>query len=78
MVETWGLTGQRVEDFSLYAGTLGTAFLVFKSYQLTHNKNDLGLCLEIVKACNSSSIQSRSGCPSAFAFSSVFTFITIF
>lgn len=59
VVETWGLTGQRVEDFSLYAGTMGTAYLLFKSFQVTHNKNDLSLCLEIVKACDSSSTQSR-------------------
>lgn len=59
VVETWGLSGQRVEDFSLYAGTLGTAYLLFKSFQVTHNKNDLSLCLEIVKACDSSSTQSR-------------------
>ncbi|GFP78788.1 lanc-like protein gcl2 [Phtheirospermum japonicum] len=59
VLETWGLTGQRVENFTLYWGTMGTAFLLFKSFQLTRNKNDLSLCLEIVKACDSSSIQSR-------------------
>ncbi|KAG8364689.1 hypothetical protein BUALT_Bualt18G0024600 [Buddleja alternifolia] len=59
VVQTWGLTGQRVEDFTLYTGTLGTAFLLFKSFQVTHNKNDLNLCLEIIKACDSSSSQSR-------------------
>lgn len=60
VVGTWGLTKQHVEDFTLYTGTLGTAYLLFKSFQVTHNKNDLSLCLEIVKACDSSSIQSRS------------------
>lgn len=60
VVETWGLSGQRVEDFSLYCGSLGTAFLLFKSFQVTHNKNDLNLCSEIVKACNEASFQSRS------------------
>ncbi|KAK6142580.1 hypothetical protein DH2020_022928 [Rehmannia glutinosa] len=59
VVETWGLSGQRVEDFTLYSGTLGTAVLLFKSFQVTRNKNDLNLCLEIVKACDSSSMQSR-------------------
>lgn len=54
------MSGQRVQDFSLYSGTLGTALLLFKSFQVTHNKNDLNLCLEIVKACDSSSTQSRS------------------
>ncbi|GLT29724.1 hypothetical protein SLA2020_045700 [Shorea laevis] len=52
-LETWGITGQKVEDFSLYCGTLGTAFLLFRTYQLTHNKNDLILSLTIVNACNS-------------------------
>ncbi|KAI3473831.1 hypothetical protein Pfo_027988 [Paulownia fortunei] len=61
VVETWGLTGQHVEDFTLYSGTLGTAVLLFKSFQVTRNKNDLSLCLEIVKACDSSSTQSRDG-----------------
>ncbi|KAL0357632.1 UNVERIFIED_CONTAM: LanC-like protein GCL2 [Sesamum calycinum] len=59
VVETWGATGQRVEDFTLYTGTLGTAFLLFKSFQVAGNKNDLSLCLEIVKACDSSSAASR-------------------
>ncbi|CAA2995773.1 lanC GCL2 [Olea europaea subsp. europaea] len=59
VVETWGLSGQRVEDFSLYCGSLGTAFLLFKSFQVTHNKIDLNLCSEIVKACNEASFQSR-------------------
>ncbi|KAL1562446.1 LanC-like protein gcl2 [Salvia divinorum] len=59
VVETWGLSGQMVKDYSLYAGTLGTAYLLFKTFQVTGNKNDLSLCLEIVKACDSSSTQSR-------------------
>ncbi|KAL0301531.1 UNVERIFIED_CONTAM: LanC-like protein GCL2 [Sesamum radiatum] len=59
VVETWGATGLRVEDFTLYTGTLGTAFLLFKSFQVAGNKNDLSLCLEIVKACDSSSAASR-------------------
>ncbi|KAA8524440.1 hypothetical protein F0562_010836 [Nyssa sinensis] len=59
VIETWGLPGQRVEDYTLYTGTLGTAFLLFKSYQVTNNKNDLHLCSEIVKACDSASSYSR-------------------
>ncbi|XWS54203.1 hypothetical protein CRYUN_Cryun10bG0069300 [Craigia yunnanensis] len=42
----------------LYCGTLGTAFLLFKSFQLTNNTNDLSLCLAIVDACNSASLSS--------------------
>lgn len=59
VVETWGLSGQRVEDFTLYCGSLGTAFLLFKSFQVTHNKNDLNLSSEIVKACDTASLHSR-------------------
>lgn len=59
MVEKCGLTGQHVRDFTLYSGALGTAFLLFKAYQVDKTKNDLGLCLEIVKACDSSSSASR-------------------
>ena len=59
VVETWGLSGRIVKDYSLYAGTLGTAYLLFKSFQVTGNKYDLSLCLEIVKACDSASTQSR-------------------
>lgn len=59
VIETWGLTGQHVRDFSLYSGALGTAFLLFKAYHVDKNQNDLGLCLEIVKACDSSSSASR-------------------
>ncbi|XVE49903.1 hypothetical protein DITRI_Ditri01bG0119100 [Diplodiscus trichospermus] len=58
-LESWGITGQNVSDFTLYCGTLGTAFLLFKSYQLTNNTNDLSLCLAIVDACNSASLPSR-------------------
>ncbi|KAL6561589.1 LanC-like protein gcl2 [Orobanche minor] len=59
VVQTWGLSGKHVEDFTIYSGTLGTAVFLFKSFQVTGNKNDLSLCLEIVKACDSASIQSR-------------------
>ncbi|KAJ4977244.1 hypothetical protein NE237_002350 [Protea cynaroides] len=55
VMETWGLKGRRVKDFSLYTGALGTAFLLFKSFQVTKNRNDLKLCSDIVKACDSAS-----------------------
>ncbi|XWS63399.1 hypothetical protein CRYUN_Cryun06bG0093500 [Craigia yunnanensis] len=58
-LESWGITEQNVSDFTLYCGTLGTAFLLFKSYQLTNDTNDLSLCLAIVDACNSASLSSR-------------------
>uniref|UniRef100_A0A2N9IIM2 LanC-like protein GCR2 n=1 Tax=Fagus sylvatica TaxID=28930 RepID=A0A2N9IIM2_FAGSY len=56
--ETWGLSGKRVNDYTLYTGALGTAFLVFKSYQLTKDDNDLKLCSQIIKACDSASTDS--------------------
>ncbi|XP_023734509.1 lanC-like protein GCL2 [Lactuca sativa] len=59
VVKTWGFTGQDIKDFSLYRGSLGTAFLLLKSYQVTNNKNDLDLASEIIKACDSSSSSSR-------------------
>ncbi|KAH8490420.1 hypothetical protein H0E87_022811 [Populus deltoides] len=59
VMETWGLGGQVVHDFTLYSGNLGTALLLYKSYQVTGNENDLFLCLEIVKACDSASRASR-------------------
>nr|GEW58010.1 LanC-like protein GCL2 [Tanacetum cinerariifolium] len=59
VVETWGVTGQKVQDFTIYTGTLGTAFLLLKSYQVTNNKNDLDLCSEIIKACDYASSNSR-------------------
>ncbi|OAY34074.1 hypothetical protein MANES_13G147800v8 [Manihot esculenta] len=59
VVETWGLSGQSVQDFTLYSGKLGTAFVLFRSYQVTNNKNDLFLCLQIIKACDSASLASR-------------------
>ncbi|GKC68193.1 LanC-like protein GCL2 [Tanacetum coccineum] len=58
VVETWGVTRQKVQDFTIYTGTLGTAFLLLKSYQVSNNKNDLDLCSEIIKACDSASSDS--------------------
>lgn len=57
--ETWGSIGKHVKDYTLYTGALGTAYLVFKAYQVTKNRNDLNLCSQIVKACDSASINSR-------------------
>lgn len=56
--ETWGSRGKRVKDYSLYTGALGTAYLLFKAYQVTKDGNDLNLCSEIVKACDSASADS--------------------
>ncbi|XP_021287944.1 lanC-like protein GCR2 isoform X1 [Herrania umbratica] len=56
--ETWGLSGKRVQDYTLYTGALGTAYLVFNAYQVTKNENDLKLCSDIVKACDSASKDS--------------------
>lgn len=58
-METWGLARQQVPDFTLYCGTLGTAFLLFKAYQVTKNTNDLAVCSQIVKDCDSASRHSR-------------------
>ena len=58
MNETWGLSGNCVQDCSLYTGALGTAYLVFKAYQFTQNENHLKLCSHIVKACDSASTDS--------------------
>ncbi|GFY80788.1 G protein coupled receptor [Actinidia rufa] len=57
--ETWERSGGRVHDFPLYTGALGTAYLLFKSYQITNSKDDLNLCSEIVKACDTASLNSR-------------------
>ncbi|KAB1210006.1 LanC-like protein GCL2 [Morella rubra] len=59
VVQTWGMSGQRVQDSTLYSGSLGAAFLLFKAYLFTKNKNDLALCSQIVKACHSASFNSR-------------------
>ncbi|KAH7844733.1 hypothetical protein Vadar_031101 [Vaccinium darrowii] len=57
--ETWGRSGRRVQDFTLYTGALGTAYLLFKAYQITNSRDDLYLCSEIVKACDIASRDSR-------------------
>ncbi|XP_008809400.1 lanC-like protein GCL2 [Phoenix dactylifera] len=50
--ETWVRFGRRAKDFTLYTGALGTAFLLFKAYQVTNNRGDLSLCSEIIRACD--------------------------
>lgn len=59
MRETWELSGKRVQDYTVYTGMLGTAYLAFKAYQVTKNVNDLKICSDIVKACDSASKGSR-------------------
>ncbi|XP_059444574.1 lanC-like protein GCR2 isoform X2 [Corylus avellana] len=56
--ETWGLSAKRVHEYTLYTSALGTAYLLFKAFQVTQNENDLKLCSEIVKACDSASRDS--------------------
>ncbi|KAH7533306.1 lanC-like protein GCL2 [Ziziphus jujuba] len=53
------VAGQREHDFTLYTGALGKAFLLFKAYQVTNNMNDLMLCSQIVRDCDSASLASR-------------------
>ncbi|KAI5389518.1 hypothetical protein KIW84_074978 [Lathyrus oleraceus] len=65
VVEMWGLSGQRVGDFTLYCGLLGIAFLLFKSHQVSDNTNDLTLCVHIIKSCDATSVRSI-GSPSQF------------
>ncbi|KAK6785476.1 hypothetical protein RDI58_018931 [Solanum bulbocastanum] len=50
--ETWAAKGRHVNDYRLYTGTLGTAYLLFKSYQITQNNDDLALCSDIIQACD--------------------------
>lgn len=57
--ETWGQSGRRILDYTVYTGALGTAYLLFKAYQSTNNKDDLYLCSEIIKACDTVSRDSR-------------------
>ncbi|KAJ3682236.1 hypothetical protein LUZ60_014809 [Juncus effusus] len=62
--ETWVKTGKQVNDYPLYTGALGTAFLLFKSYQVTKNESDLTLSAEIIKAC----LRASKGLPSDQTF----------
>ena len=53
--QTWSLSGNRAQDYTLYTGALRATCLVFKAYQVTKNENDLKLGSDIVKACDSTS-----------------------
>ncbi|CAI9088548.1 OLC1v1022898C1 [Oldenlandia corymbosa var. corymbosa] len=56
--ETWVGRRKRVTDYTLYTGVLGTAFLLFKAYQVTNDKRDLAISSEIIKACDSAASES--------------------
>ncbi|KAK4486703.1 hypothetical protein RD792_006763 [Penstemon davidsonii] len=50
--ETWVAKRKRVSDYTLYTGALGTAFLLFKAYQVTKDNTHLLLCSEIINNCD--------------------------
>ncbi|GLJ13670.1 hypothetical protein SUGI_0217870 [Cryptomeria japonica] len=49
--ETWTNSQAIVRDFSLYTGSLGTAYLCLKAYEATENPDDLSLCTQIIESC---------------------------
>ncbi|KAL6883514.1 hypothetical protein ACP4OV_010928 [Aristida adscensionis] len=53
--ETWVKAGRQVTDYTLYTGALGTAHLLFKSFQVTGDRGDLALAAAIVRACDAAS-----------------------
>nr|KAJ0225176.1 hypothetical protein LSAT_V11C100018580 [Lactuca sativa] len=53
--ETWGNTGKHLNDYTLYIGALDITMMVFKAYKVTHNKKNLDLFKDILKACDSAS-----------------------
>ncbi|CAD6205419.1 unnamed protein product [Miscanthus lutarioriparius] len=53
--ETWVKAGRKVTDYTLYTGSLGTALLLFKSFQVTGDLGDLALAADIVRACDEAS-----------------------
>ncbi|XP_063949545.1 lanC-like protein GCR2 [Daucus carota subsp. sativus] len=55
--ETWS-PSMRVRDYTLYTGALGTAFLLFKAYQVAKNPDDLRISSDIIRACDSPSTAS--------------------
>ncbi|KAF3796216.1 LanC-like protein [Nymphaea thermarum] len=57
--ETWLRAGGRVKNFTLYTGSLGTAYLLLKAYRVTKDVNDLSQCAEIIEACTSASRRMR-------------------
>ncbi|XP_047313600.1 lanC-like protein GCL2 [Impatiens glandulifera] len=75
--ETWGVGGERYNrNGNLYLGTLGTAFLLYKCYQVTGNTNDLNICSDIIKACDASSsytkdVTFKQGTGGIYAFGAV-------
>ncbi|WOL06039.1 hypothetical protein Cni_G14771 [Canna indica] len=50
--QTWMRSGPHLKDYTLYTGILGTAFLLFKAYQVTNNPADLAVCAEVIRACD--------------------------
>lgn len=54
MKETWSRS-RSPRDWTLYTGSLGTAFLLFKSYLVTGDAADLSLCANIVGSCHDAS-----------------------
>ncbi|KAL3849379.1 hypothetical protein ACJIZ3_011261 [Penstemon smallii] len=56
--ETWVAKRKRVSDYTLYTGALGTAFLLFKAYQVTKDDAHLHLCSEIINSCDYASRDS--------------------
>lgn len=58
VAKTWK-SPKTIQDFTLYSGALGTAFLLFKSFQVTGNMNDLDIASQVIKACDFASVTSR-------------------
>uniref|UniRef100_A0ACD5TNK7 Uncharacterized protein n=1 Tax=Avena sativa TaxID=4498 RepID=A0ACD5TNK7_AVESA len=56
VAETWTRTGGQVTDYTLYTGALGTALLLFKSFQVTGDRRDLSLAGDIVQGCDAASL----------------------
>uniref|UniRef100_A0A0D6QWX3 LanC-like protein GCL1 n=1 Tax=Araucaria cunninghamii TaxID=56994 RepID=A0A0D6QWX3_ARACU len=57
---TWTQWGFRCRDPTMYTGLSGTAFVCFKSYQMTGNVEDLALCSEMIDACAAASRNLRN------------------
>lgn len=58
----------RVRDYTLYTGALGTAFLLFKAYQVAKNPDDLRISSDIIRACDSPSTASSGYNHTAYVF----------
>eukprot|EP00252_Welwitschia_mirabilis_P016049 TRINITY_DN35506_c0_g1_i1.p1 TRINITY_DN35506_c0_g1~~TRINITY_DN35506_c0_g1_i1.p1 ORF type:complete len:444 (+),score=78.98 TRINITY_DN35506_c0_g1_i1:175-1506(+) len=50
--KTWVKSHATVNDFSLYTGELGTAYLCFKAYEVSGHQDDLSVCAKIVEGCS--------------------------